>query len=69
MEEFIEILGEIPDELGTRKEIDYIHTILKEGTSADRQLKTFQEHGGEENKEEAFKAVVDQLIKETAQGL
>ena len=32
------------DELGSRKEIEYAYRILEEGTSADRQLATFQTH-------------------------
>jgi carboxylate-amine ligase len=41
-----------------RQEVEYVHTILENGTSADRQLKTFRETGD-------LKAVVDQLVAET----
>ena len=50
------------DELGTRKEVEYAYRILAEGTSADRQLRTFQQTGD-------LKAVVDQLIVETEEGV
>ena len=61
--EFIEwFLGDVLDELGTRKEVEYAFKILKEGTSADRQLETFRRTGD-------LRAVVDQLILETEEGV
>lgn len=56
-------LGDIVDELGTRKEVEYAFRILAEGSSADRQLAVYQQSGGD------FKAVVDHLIAETAEGV
>ncbi len=50
------------DELGSRKEVEYAFTILDDGTSADRQLATFERTGD-------LKAVVDQLVRETAEGI
>ncbi len=50
------------DELGSGEEIEYIRTILKEGTSADRQLRTY-------DKTESLEAVVDMLAEETMMGL
>ena len=50
------------DELGSRKEVEYAYTILEEGTSADRQIARSGETGD-------LKAVVDQLIAETADGV
>ena len=55
-------IGDVVDELGTRNEVEYVHRILDEGSSADRQLKTFRETGD-------LKAVVDQLMKETLEGV
>jgi len=61
--EFLDwFLGDIVDELGTRTEVEYAYKILSEGSSADRQLATFA-------KTNAQKAVVDQLIIETAEGV
>ena len=55
-------LDDVLDELGTRREVEYAYRILTEGTSADRQLATFQ-------KTNDLKAVVDQLVAETAEGV
>ena len=69
MEELLELLDDVVDDLGSRKEVEFVRTILKEGTSADRQLAVYHKHGGDENREEALKAVVDNLIVETKRGL
>jgi carboxylate-amine ligase len=55
-------LGDVLDELGTRKEVEYAFRILDEGTSADRQVATFRRTGD-------LKAVVQQLVQETAEGV
>ena len=44
---------------------DHYYTDINNGTSADRQLATYLQHGGDDNREEALKAVVDQLVAET----
>ena len=51
-------LGDVLDELGSRKEVEYAYKILNEGSSADRQLATFRRTGD-------LKTVVAQLIAET----
>ena len=55
-------IGDVMDELGSRKEIEYAYRILDEGASADRQLATFRRTG-------SLQAVVDQLIAETEEGV
>jgi carboxylate-amine ligase len=60
--ELLEFVDEVVDDLGSRKELEYIHKILDGGTSADRQLKTF--HATKD-----LNAVVDQLIAETMEGV
>ena len=55
-------IGDVIDELGSRQEIEYVYRILQEGSSADRQLATYQRTGD-------LKAVVDQLIVETSEGV
>jgi glutamate---cysteine ligase / carboxylate-amine ligase len=55
-------IGDVLDELGSRDQVGYAYKILAEGSSADRQLATFQRTND-------LTAVVDQLIAETAEGL
>lgn len=55
-------IGDVVDELGSRQEIEYAYRILQEGSSADRQIATYQRTGD-------MKAVVDQLIQETSEGV
>jgi carboxylate-amine ligase len=55
-------IADVIDELGSRTEVEYAYRILEEGSSADRQLATFKRTGD-------LKAVVDQLIKETMEGV
>jgi carboxylate-amine ligase len=50
------------DELGTHREMAHIERIMREGTGADRQLATW-EHTHD------MKAVVDQIVAETYEGL
>jgi carboxylate-amine ligase len=69
MEELLELLDDVLDDYGIRKEVEYINTILEKGTSADRQIAVYKQHGGDENREEALKAVVDNLIVETKRGV
>ncbi len=69
MEELLNLLDDVVDELGSRKEVEYVRTILKEGTSADRQLRVYRQNGGEENSDAALKAVVDHVVSETKLGL
>jgi carboxylate-amine ligase len=69
LEELLELVDDVVDELGSREEVAYAREILKTGTSADRQIKVYEANGGDDNREEALKAVVDHLIKDTATGL
>ncbi len=55
-------IADVIDELGSRQEIEYAYRILDEGSSADRQLATYQRTGD-------LKAVVDQLIAESEEGV
>jgi glutamate---cysteine ligase / carboxylate-amine ligase len=55
-------LADVLDELGSRKEVEYAFRILEGGSSADRQLATFGRTGD-------VKAVVDQLVRETSEGV
>ncbi len=63
MLEYLELIDPVVDELGSREEINYIHQMLKMGTGADRQLKVFEENGGD------LKKVVDYIVAETRVGV
>jgi glutamate---cysteine ligase / carboxylate-amine ligase len=60
--EYLELIDDVVDDLGSRNEINYIHKILESGTGADRQLRVFQETGD-------LKKVVDYIVEETQAGL
>jgi len=69
MEELLEIVDDVLDDLGSREEVEYLRTILREGNSADRQIAVYNQHGGDDNRQEALKAVVDNLVVETSEAL
>lgn len=69
MDELLELLDDVVDDLGSRQEVEYVRTILQNGTSADRQIAVYKAHGGDDNREAALKAVVDHLVKETREGI
>jgi carboxylate-amine ligase len=56
------LVDDVVDDLGSRKEIEHVHTILERGTSADRQLQVYRETND-------LKAVVDDLIKMTMENV
>ena len=60
--ELLEFIDDVVDELGSRTEVNYIHTILRDGTSADRQLRVFRETGN-------LAAVTQHVVQETRQGV
>jgi carboxylate-amine ligase len=62
MYEYLHFVDDVVDELDSRKEINYIHTILERGSGADRQLRVFRETGD-------LAKVVDYMIEETEAGL
>ncbi len=61
--ELLDFVDDVLDPLGSRKEVEHVHTILERGTSADEQLQVFEESGGD------FKAVVDMLMKNTLENV
>ncbi|MFS8085972.1 MAG: carboxylate-amine ligase [Acidobacteriota bacterium] len=56
--ELLEFVDDVLDDLGSRKEVEHIHTILARGTSADEQLRVYAETND-------LKAVVDRLMELT----
>jgi glutamate---cysteine ligase / carboxylate-amine ligase len=59
--ELLEFVDDVVDELGSRKALAYVHTILDEGTSADRQLEVYRRTGD-------LREVVRWLVQETSAG-
>jgi carboxylate-amine ligase len=60
--ELLHFVDKVVDDLGSRKEIEHIHTILERGTSADEQLRVWRETGD-------IKSVVDHLIEMTMENV
>jgi carboxylate-amine ligase len=60
--ELLEFIDDVVDDLGSRNECEYVHTILARGTGADRQLDVWE-------KTHDMKAVVDYICEETMEGL
>ena len=63
MLEYLELIDDVVDELGSRDEIEYIHQMMEMGTGADRQLKVYEENNGD------LKKVVDYMVAETRVGV
>ena len=60
--ELLEFVDDVVDDLDSRKEVEHIHVILQRGTSADEQLRVYQETGN-------LQAVVDRLIEQTMENV
>jgi carboxylate-amine ligase len=60
--ELLEFIDDVVDQLGSRSAINYVHTILKNGTGADRQLEVFKQTG-------SLLSVVDYISEQTKQGI
>ncbi|HEU5088883.1 MAG TPA: glutamate-cysteine ligase family protein, partial [Roseiflexaceae bacterium] len=60
--EMVAFVDDVVDELGSRKDVEYLLYIAEHGTSADRQLRVFRETND-------LRAVVDNLILETMEGV
>ncbi|MBO6827645.1 MAG: carboxylate-amine ligase [Sneathiella sp.] len=70
IEEIIGLVEEDADALGCLNEVYHARTIVRRGTSAERQLKVYEDAraGGKDNGE-ALRAVVDNVLKETVTGV
>src|SRR6266511_986277 len=62
LEEMLEFVAKEVVELGNEHEIEHIERIMREGTGADRQLMVWE-------RTQDMKAVVDQIVAETNEGL
>ncbi len=60
----VELLGfidDVVDDLGSRSAVEYVHTVLREGTSADRQLAVYRQTSD-------LTAVVRDIVEQTKPG-
>ena len=62
VQELLEFIDDVVDDLGCRKEVNYVHQMLEQGSGADRQLKVYK-------KTKDLKKVVEYVVKQTAKGL
>ena len=62
LNELLEFVSTEVNELGSQREMAHIERIMREGTGADRQLAAFA-------RTQDMKAVVDQIVTETYEGL
>jgi carboxylate-amine ligase len=58
----MEFVDDVLDELGSRKEVEFIYEILRMGSGADRQLKVYEDTN-------SMMAVVDYIVCESKIGL
>ena len=61
----VELLGfidDVVDELGSRRAVEHVHKVLREGTSADQQLAVYRQTGD-------LKSVVHHVIQQTREGV
>jgi carboxylate-amine ligase len=61
MEELLDFIDDVVDDLGSRKEVEYMRTMLKNGTGADRQLAVYE-------KTKDLTKVVDYIMEQTILG-
>jgi carboxylate-amine ligase len=61
MMELLDFIDDVVDELGSRKEVEFVRTMLKNGTGADRQLAVYK------NTKDLVK-VVDYIMEQTILG-
>ncbi len=62
LNELLKFVSTEVDELGSKREMEHIERIMREGTGADRQLAAWE-------RTHDMKAVVDQIVGETYEGL
>ncbi|MBA2301919.1 MAG: carboxylate-amine ligase [Acidobacteria bacterium] len=60
--ELLEFVDDVVDPLGSRDAVNHVHAILRDGTSADRQLAVYRQTGD-------LRAVMRHLIRETRDGV
>ena len=56
--ELLQFVDDVVDDLGSRREVEYVRKIVSDGTSAERQLRVYRETGD-------LSAVVRAVVEET----
>lgn len=70
MEEILDLIAEDAAELGCTAEVLHAREIVRRGTSADRQIATFDKHMQKsDDPKAAFRAVMDEMVADSALGL
>jgi carboxylate-amine ligase len=59
--ELLGFIDDVVDDLNSRWAVEYVHTVLREGTSADRQLAVYRQTND-------LKAVVQDIVRLTMPG-
>jgi glutamate---cysteine ligase / carboxylate-amine ligase len=66
IDELINLVDDVVDELGSRKEVEFARVIARNGSSADRQIRVYrQQIANGVSEHQALIAVVDHLVAET----
>jgi carboxylate-amine ligase len=60
--ELLEFIDDVLDDLGSRREVEYVRKILTDGTSAERQLQVYRETGD-------LRSVVQSIVEETRESV
>ena len=60
--ELLEFVDDVVDELDSRREVEYVRDILRDGTSADRQLAVYRETGD-------LREVVQAIVRQTSESV
>ena len=60
--ELLEFIDDVVDDLGSRREVEYVRKIVTEGTSAEKQVAVYRRTGD-------LRAVVQSLVDETRDGV
>jgi carboxylate-amine ligase len=61
MQELLDFVDDVVDDLGSRREIEHVKTMIQNGTGADRQLAVFE-------KTKDLTKVVDYIMEQTILG-
>jgi carboxylate-amine ligase len=60
--ELLAFVDDVVDDLGSRREVEYVQKILSDGTSAERQVQVYQQTGD-------LRAVTQWLVQETRESV